>query len=54
MSKKPELVFIVEEKHPNPRIHWLLFKNNSPFKPKQEKNRLLYQRHNKHRKSIDL
>ena len=54
MSKKPNIVIVVNVKHPNPRAHFLLFKNNSPFRPKQQKNQVLYRRHNKHRKQIDL
>ena len=34
---------------PKPRVHRVLFADNSPFKPKQERVRVAYQRHSKHR-----
>ena len=34
---------------PNPRAHRVLFDRDLPFRPQTEKNRVLYQRHTKHR-----
>ena len=34
---------------PKPRVHRVLFADNSPFKPKRERVRVAYQRHSKHR-----
>lgn len=54
MRQKQELIVVVEKQHPNPRAHFLLFKNNTPFKPKVVQNKLRYQRHRKHKNSVDL
>jgi hypothetical protein len=37
------------KQNPNPRAHRVLFDPNSPFKPKQVKSPLEYQRNPKHR-----
>lgn len=38
-----------QKQNPNPRAHRILFDPNSPFKPKQVKSPLEYQRKPKHR-----
>ena len=35
--------------NPKPRAHRVLFDRNLPFRPRTEQNRVLYQRHTKHR-----
>jgi hypothetical protein len=50
MSSKQERKIVVQlQQNPNPRAHIVLFKNNTPFKPKVAQSRLLYQRNSKHR-----
>jgi hypothetical protein len=39
-----------QKQNPNPRAHIILFQANSPFRPKQVKSPLEYQRNPKHRK----
>jgi len=34
---------------PHPRAHRVLFDRDLPFRPQTEQNRVLYQRHTKHR-----
>jgi hypothetical protein len=46
---KDKLKIIVPVMHPNPRVHYVLFKTNTPFKPKVVQNTNPYQRHSKHR-----
>ena len=36
-------------RNPQPRAHRVLFDRDLPFCPRTEKNRVLYQRHTKHR-----
>ena len=36
-------------KSPNPRIHFMLFQNNSPFRARTVENKKQFQRHEKHR-----
>lgn len=40
-------------RNPNPRAHYALFAENSPFKPKRVKNALQFQRQPKHRNKGD-
>ncbi len=50
MNSKQERKIVVQlQQNPDPRAHYLLFKNNTPFKPKVVPSKLLYQRNNKHR-----
>jgi hypothetical protein len=53
VHQKQDLIIVVQKQHPNPRVHNLLFSSNTPFKPKVVQNRTRYQRHNKHRNSVD-
>jgi len=53
MRQKQDLIIVVQKQHPNPRVHNLLFSNNTPFKPKVVQNRTRYKRHNKHKNSVD-
>ena len=48
------LTIVVPKQHPDPRVHSLLFKNNTPFKPKIELKSVLFKRHNKHKKQVFL
>jgi len=50
-SKKSSKITIAVPQCPNPRAHILLFKNNTPFKPKSVPSKLLHQRNKKHRKN---
>ena len=36
-------------RNPHPRAHRVLFDRDLPFRPRTEQNRVLYQRHTKHR-----
>ena len=36
-------------KSPNPRIHFMLFQANSPFRARTVENKRQFQRHEKHR-----
>jgi hypothetical protein len=54
MRQKQELIVVAGKQHPNPRAHFLLFKSNTPFKPKVVQNKLRYQRQTKHKNSVDL
>ena len=36
-------------KNPNPRIHYILFQNNSPFRARTVENKQVFKRHEKHR-----
>lgn len=36
-------------KSPNPRIHFMLFQNNSPFRARTVENKKLFKRQEKHR-----
>ena len=36
-------------KSPNPRIHYMLFQANSPFRARTVENKRQFQRHEKHR-----
>ena len=55
MSAKKDLTIVVKvQQNPNPRAHILLFKSNSPFKPKSVANKLLYKRNKKHRGGSDI
>jgi hypothetical protein len=36
-------------KSPNPRIHFMLFQANSPFRARTVENKKQFQRHEKHR-----
>jgi len=47
--KKQILSFTI--KQPKTRAHVVLFQNNTPFKPKVVKDKTLYNRKPKHRKS---
>lgn len=50
MSSKQERKIVVKlQQNPDPRAHFMLFKNNTPFKPKVVPSKLRYQRHSKHR-----
>jgi hypothetical protein len=49
MRHNDQLKFTLPAQHPNPRVHSLLFKTNTPFKPKVVPGRPAYQRNNKHR-----
>jgi hypothetical protein len=48
-SNQVRKIVLEQPQNPNPRAHIVLFKNNSPFKPKVVSSKLLYQRNNKHR-----
>lgn len=49
MRSIDQLKFALPGRHPNPRVHNLLFKTNTPFKPKVVLGRPVYQRNSKHR-----
>jgi len=36
-------------KSPNPRIHFVLFSEHSPFRARTVENKMKFKRHNKHR-----
>lgn len=48
-SKREQKIVVNLQQNPNPRAHIVLFKNNTPFKPKVVPSRLLYSRNIKHR-----
>jgi hypothetical protein len=50
MSRTEQRKIVIKlQQNPDPRAHFLLFKNNTPFKPKVVPSKLLYQRNTKHR-----
>jgi hypothetical protein len=50
MSRAEQRKIVIKlQQNPDPRAHFLLFKNNTPFKPKVVPSKLLYQRNTKHR-----
>lgn len=50
MSSNQERKIVVKlQQNPDPRAHFMLFKSNTPFKPKVVPNKLRYQRRSKHR-----
>jgi len=54
IMKTEKLTFKVSQK-PHTRVHRVLWDRDLPFKPKTEKNKVLYKRHNKHKsQSVDL
>lgn len=36
-------------RNPQPRVHFVLWNKDLPFRPKTQQNRVLYKRHTKHR-----
>lgn len=50
--KKHTLTFTI--KAPKTRAHYVLFSNNTPFKPKSVANKLQYKRQPKHKNNTEI
>ena len=46
---RQESLKIPKSRNPQPRAHYALFAENSPFRPKKVQSKLQYQRNPKHR-----
>ena len=48
--KKQAMSFTLPAVKPKTRAHWVLFAEDTPFKPKSERNKMGWRRRDKHQK----